>query len=183
MDGISNLSGDRTAHITIGGKRYTLRPQVLAEYAERERYILSLKPNPIEVAAKSPPEVRDQLLERAWSEATRPQIVTMDEESRFDASMHGIAWRFWRAVRRDHPEVAGVQDALDLIETLGNDRFGILLDALSEAEEKDILGNSDGRKAGPQQPTSDADTSEFRGHKSTEDSASVTAGDSVTSTT
>ena len=183
MDGIRNIAGRRTAQIEIDGNKYTVEPMVLAEYAERESYILRLKPNPLEVLASLPPlppapqvpvppDVKDgaegaaayrpklaayqaekaryeqlvsqraRLEERAWKEATRPRCVTVEEEQQFDNSLHGIAWRLYRSLRRNHPEIDGVQAALDLIERAGNSNLAHIVETLDHAEERDIVGNS-----------------------------------------
>ncbi len=55
MEGISNILGEGETKITIGGKAYTLSAQNLDDLAEREAYILSLKPNPLEVLETLPP--------------------------------------------------------------------------------------------------------------------------------
>jgi hypothetical protein len=184
MDGIRNIAGRRTVSLQIDGKTYTLEPMVLAEYAEREAYILGLKPNPLEVLASLPPlppepqvpvppdpeegaegaaaympklaeyqrqkahweqcvAQRARLEDRAWKEANRPRCVSIEDEQHFDQSLHGIAWRLYRALRRHHPEVNGVQAALDLIERAGNSKLGQIVAAVDQAEERDILGNSD----------------------------------------
>ena len=183
MDGIRNIAGRRTAQIQIDGQTYTVEPMVLAEYAERESYILALKPNPLDVIASLPPlppepqvpvppdskqgaegaaayrpklaayqrekaqyeqllAQRARLEERAWKEATKPRCVTVEEEQQFDNSLHGIAWRLYRSLRRNHPEIDGVQAALDLIERAGNQKLGQIVATLDQAEERDILGNS-----------------------------------------
>lgn len=188
MDGIRNIAGERTSTLKIGDKTYTLTPQILAEYGERESYILSLKPNPLTVLAALPPlpptpeapvppEVKegaeaaaayvpklraykqakarhDQLVtararleDRAWREATRPAVVTMEEDSLFDNSVHGLGWRLYRGLRAHHPEIDSVQAALDLIEQIGDLRA--VRTAVQQAEEKDLLGNSDGPADGP----------------------------------
>lgn len=54
MDGIHNVAGGRSNKITIAGKEYTLTPMTLDQYAERERYILSLKPHPLSVIESAP---------------------------------------------------------------------------------------------------------------------------------
>lgn len=204
MDGIRNIAGRRTARLTVNGKAYTVEPQVLAEYAERESYILALKPHPLDVIEHLPPlpaapqvpdppdpqagaegakayapklaafqrakavydhhvATRARLESRAWSEAMRPRIVTVEDEQHFDSSLHGIAWRLWRAVRKHHPEINSVQAALDLIESAGTPALPNIVEALEQAEEKDILGNS----ASPTDQVGDQPADASRGQSST----------------
>lgn len=75
-----------------------------------------------------------------------PRFVSFEEEARFDASLHGIGWRLWRALRGNHPEIDSVQAALNLIHELGPGRFQEVISKLDVAEEKELLGKSGGSK-------------------------------------
>lgn len=150
MDGIANVAGLRTVPLKIGGKTYTLAPMILAEYAERENYILSLRPDPWErlktIPENLPAWAKDAILKQITDDINResrmPRVVTMEEEARFDASLHGIGWRLMRALRGNHPEIDTVDKALALIEEAGSDRLSEIDTKLSLSEEKDILGKS-----------------------------------------
>lgn len=184
MDGISNITGVRHNTIVIDDKKYHLKPKVLDDYAERESYICSLKPNPLliieslplleerplpimrangeamdaynlrlaahkrktkEIDAKH--EARQLMIDRAMIEASKPKICSFDDENAFDSSLHGIAWKFWRALREDHPEIDSVQAAMSLIEKAGTAALKDINAKLDITEEKDILKNSDGLEA------------------------------------
>jgi len=74
--------------------------------------------------------------ERAWKRAMAPAVVSIADEMAFDQSMHGIAYRVWRAMQVHHsdefdsdPE-KGVQQALDWIEKVGNARFRNIVELL-----------------------------------------------------
>lgn len=211
MDGISHMTGHGRNVLTIGGKQYQLRPKVLAEYAEREAYICSLKPNPLQVLEQLPAlpaipppimrgndepldeynqrriehtarvaridaqhKARQALIDRAFREATQPQVVSFEDENKFDNSMHGIAWKLWRALRQDHPEIASVQHALDLIEQAGTEALGEINARLDEAEESALLKNS----AGPDRATAAAVASNSPGADCMSTSPTTTAGPS-----
>lgn len=191
MDGISNIAGTRTASLRVGDKTYTLAPKVLAEYGERERYILSLCPSPFEALGKLPADfpadARARLERLALEAATKPQFIALDEDAAFDQSLHGIAWRLWRALRTNHPEIDGVQAALDLIEAAGQQRLAEIADKLDGAEEKDALKNSAGpalrKENRAEQPAATGATDASPGHSSTGTSLSDTAGHGTKSMT
>lgn len=185
MDGISNIAGERTTTLEHQGKIYTLTAMGLSQYAERENYILSRKPNPFDQisglpvlpdspAVPVPPDAGCTATEReaykekltAYFEAKRrhddavmtrlrfeeairkeaglPRFATFDDDARFDASLHGVGWRLWRALRNHHPEIDSVQAALDLLGDLGPSRFQEVIRKLERTEERDILPNSSG---------------------------------------
>lgn len=108
-------------------------------------------------------KLRDELTKRAFKEAMQPQFVSIEEDNAFDNSLHGIAWKLWRALRDNHPEINGVQAALDLLEKAGDDKLLDITEKLDKSEEKDILGNSNGPTTGPAEDHASA----FRGDGST----------------
>lgn len=213
-EGLVNIAGKRSPKLEINGKAYTLKPMILAEYAEREAYILSRRPSPLEAIERLPPierpspvhrrkdetpeeyeprrrkwladieeferksKLRDELTKRAFKEALQPQFVSIDEDNAFDNSLHGIAWKLWRALRDNHPEIDSVQAALDLLESAGSDRMGEINSALEQSQDEDILGNSSGPVTGHQQGRD----KEHRGDAYTEISLENLDGASTTST-
>lgn len=95
--------------------------------------------------------LRDELTKIAFQQAMQPQFVSIEEDNAFDNSLHGIAWKLWRALRDNHPEIDGVQAALDLLEEAGDEALKDITEKLDQSEEKDLLGNSDGPNQGPQE--------------------------------
>lgn len=168
-DGLNNMAGRPTVTREFNGKTYHFRTIVLGEHAEKETYIQSLKPNPLEVLAKIPPtvaqNVRRSIEDAALRAATVPQFVTREQESQFDESLHGLAWGLWRSLRDlnedfgkrvstappkhitplgieyDMTPTEGVQRCLDLIEELGNKHFADLVAIRDGVVQKDIVGN------------------------------------------
>jgi hypothetical protein len=180
-DGISNLVGGRTISRKFGDRTFHFSVVVLAEHAEKEQYILSLKPTVYELLSQIPStagaRTRQALEDAAFRSATKPQCVTRDDESEFDQSLHGLAWGLWRALRDNHKEFGrmtsgadavytspagrpysitpaeGVQRALDFIEQNGNERFGELVDIRDGVEQKSEMGNSSGSENSPSRTT------------------------------
>jgi hypothetical protein len=146
MDGISHLAGDRTTKVVLAGREYTLSTQVLSEYSEREQYILGLKLKPLSLLERLSPTLpadgRERLEERAWKEASRVQVVSLEDEAAFDNSLHGKAWRLWRSMRKYHPEINSVETAMQFMEAVGMQEAAKVEAALDRSEEKDLLGNS-----------------------------------------
>lgn len=155
-DGIQNLVGTKKITREFNGKSYSFSVRVLDDHAEKEAYILALKPNPFTILDKLPPETsartREIVEARAVAEAMRPAFVSRREEAEFDNSLHGLAWGLWRALRDNHEEFGllpdgktsafvnpagkaygitpaeGVQKLLELIEDVGSSLHSHLID-------------------------------------------------------
>lgn len=126
MDGISNVLGLNTVSLTIGARSLTLTTMTLAEYAEREAYILSLRmdrPALPELSNEKPPKRR----------------VSRDEDCLFQNSPRGLGWRMMRAVRRFHPEFGTLESAMELLDQAGPGDLATIEHKLSQSEERDIL--------------------------------------------
>lgn len=169
MDGISNLVGHKTVSRSFNGREYRFSLKVLADHAEKEAHILSLKPSPFEVMARLPDSLTSPQLaaieDKLIREATRAQFVTRIEEAEFDDSLHGLAWGLWRALRDNEYDFGklrtgedpvfetplgdgysltpaqGIQKTLDFIESVGNDRLGELHDIRDGVEHPPELKN------------------------------------------
>jgi hypothetical protein len=143
MDGLLNLSGQRSVTVEINGKQWTFDTAYLRDYAEMEQYILSHRPDPLEGLAGLPDDVRADAVRVAMQQRQRSPFVSMSELAEFESSVHGVAWRVWRALRNNHPEIAGIDDAYQFIEDAGNEHWGTILTTLDIAEEKDLIKNSE----------------------------------------
>jgi TRAP-type C4-dicarboxylate transport system substrate-binding protein len=168
-DGIAHIGPPRQVTRTIEGKEYTFSTIILADHAEKENYILSLMPGPMEalatVPSSVPKHVQEMLVAAAMKAAQRPRFVTRDEEQEFDESLHGNAWRIWRSLRDNHVEFGkptegrqnkytigkksytltpaeGVQAALDFMERIGNEALmKQVIPAVDGSEQADLLPN------------------------------------------
>jgi len=165
-DGLHNLIGEKTTTITVDGTEYTLSTAVMADHAEKEAYIHSLRPSLMQLLSQIPstlsPRAAQAMQEVAFRVAGRSQFVTQDEEIEFDSSPHGIAWRLWRSLRDYHEEFGkggdpiyqapnersysvtpanGVQLVLNFMERAGNEATQAIVRAVEESEEADILPN------------------------------------------
>ena len=165
-DGLHNLIGEKTTKIKVGETEYTLSTAVMADHAEKEAYIHSLRPALMSLLSRIPttlsPRAVQSMQETAFKLAGKSQFVTQDEEIEFDSSPHGIAWRLWRSLRDYHEEFGkggdpiyqapngrsysvkpadGVQLVLNFMERAGNEATRAIVRAVEEAEEADILPN------------------------------------------
>lgn len=169
MDGISNLIGRKTFTRTFAGKEYTFwSMRVLQDHAEKESYILSLRPSAWDMIRDLPPDVpretRQRLEAQAIDRAGRAQIVSRLEELEFDNSLNGLAYSLWRCLRDHHAEFGmlqpdqspvysvggvgysltpaqGVQAAKDFIEKVGDDHHAQLLAIQNGVESPPELKN------------------------------------------
>jgi hypothetical protein len=184
----------------IAGRRWTFSPLILAEHAEKEAYICGKRVDVIrkigELPANIPPGLMAQIIQIAVKEAGRSQFATREEEHAFDVSLHGIAWALWRALRANHEEFGapdaagtqhirhrvgdakftitpaeGVQRALNLIESAGNESLPLIQSIIDGSEGRDLLKNSDGPETNQATP---GDIDESRGQQSSGDLSATT---------
>lgn len=132
MDGISSVSGQRTATWTVRGKTYTLSAMRLRDYGAREDYILRLRDRrekqsgetekflkfaseAVKNLAKSEGESNEE-----QAKAVNKIVKTIDtamnrrdtlryhvpatEVDAFSDSYSGIFFNVWLSIRRHHPE-------------------------------------------------------------------------------
>ncbi len=147
-DGLFNLSGRRTTHLTKDNKTYTLTIQSLADYGRKESAILSKTGNPWEgIESIKDHAVRAMAIKAAADAASRPLIATMEDEQQFDNSIKGMAYLLWRSLSVAHPQEfpasasndQGIQLGCNFIEWFGDMKE--ICKALYTVQEKDILGN------------------------------------------
>jgi len=121
MDGIANLGGTRQFTVEdyfVNSKfetqSYTFKSIMLDGFAEREQYILGLKPNPLLIIAALPNSLdadkRSEIARLAMEEFSKPQFVDEETETKFLDSTKGIAFRLWQSLRDNHEELGMVVD-------------------------------------------------------------------------
>ena len=168
-DGLFNIAGRPAQVHEFAGMELSFRAITLAEHAEKEAYIASLRPDPLaaleRVSAKAAPSVRRSIEDAVLRAVSAPLFVSRETEQEFDQSVHGVAWGLWRALRDDNGEFGqlspgetatytspagvgysvgprdGVQLAMDLMEAVGNAEIGRLIAARDGAEQRAIVGN------------------------------------------
>lgn len=136
--------------IKIDDEEYTLRPLKVGVYAEMESYIVSLRTDPIAEAAKAVDSVPAQHHAAIWAaamkQATSGKTVTAAEAADFENSIHGLAWKFWRCIEADHPEIDSVQKAIELLTLAGAERLEEIARSVELGSGEADLGNSPGRE-------------------------------------
>lgn len=203
--------------LTIDGQDYIAQTLIVTDHFENERYILGLKPSPLEAVEKLPPlppapkspdrvagetaeereakvkawrqqdrehkqlvAERQKLIDRAFEMAMRPAVVSPEDERTFANSSHGWAYRLWKCLRPNHPELT-ISDVAGLMETgtvqQGQEFFFDVIDTISKCEQEHLLKNCNGRK----QPANQDESSglNFHGGGSTLTSAGCTSGDQM----
>lgn len=95
--------------IDVGGERFRLGMLTINDWALIANEVRKLRPDPIAVAAAmcARLESRDEkvfILERAWSEARRAQVVPEAEVAAWSLTPEGAAFMLWLAVLHYHPE-------------------------------------------------------------------------------
>lgn len=157
MSGQHRAAGLQTSTITISGRTYTLRPLTVGAYAQFEDWVVSQKGDPIAALAKVidqiPAAHRDQAWEAAITAAQKARIVTTAEMAAAENSLHGIAWKLWKCLEQDHPEVNSVDAALQLLIAAGQQRADEIKAALRVASGEEDLKNSSGQAVGAEAET------------------------------
>lgn len=152
------IAGKSFRTISIGGKQYTLRPAVLGVYAEMEAYVVSLRQDPLEIATRACQRAPANQHAAIWDAAMRAErsarIATAEEMASFENSVPGIAWKLWKSLEQDHPEIDGVAAALALLEQAGEDRLSEIVATLHVATGEGDIKNCSGREEEPTTETS-----------------------------
>lgn len=159
MDGHFNLCGTRRVPLKKDGKEYFLTVRKLKDYALKEAAVLSTVGNPYAgIDSIKDDGARAVAIKVAAELSSRPQIVTLQDEARFNTSLKGIAYNTWQSLSVAHPDEfpanvtleTGIQLGMDFMEWFAGDdpvQFQLLIDALEKSTEEDTLKNSDGQAA------------------------------------
>ena len=135
--------------ITIDGVEYKLRPLEVGVYAEMEAYIVSLRGNPLEEVSKIIDSIPKEHHKDCWDAALRMAVagrtVATLEASQFENSVAGIAWKFWKCLNKEHPEISSVEAATKLMIKAGKSRLPEIVKAIEIGSGEAELGNSSGQ--------------------------------------
>lgn len=165
MDGISRTSGVGPT-IKICGRTLTVQARILRHHAEIEAEIISRRGNPFDLirqavdALKDCPDVLHEFTARAFEEARKWRVATLDDIGEFlEETWAGFCFAIWLAVRHNSPDLT-----LELVTQMCSDEFESRLrkggpaeaakwraelhDALNQANGDDELGNSTGSEPG-----------------------------------
>lgn len=146
----ASVAGKNFLVLPIGGKNYTLRPMKIGSYAELQAYYLSLRDDPLVLAARAtsnpqiPPTAHAAIWDSAMRVASSMRIIPPGEMSAFENSVHGLAFKFYKSIQEDHPEIKSPDEILPLFESIGEEDFAALQAALSVVNEALTLKNSSG---------------------------------------
>jgi hypothetical protein len=133
--------------LTIDETVFTLRPLTLGTYAEMESFIIERRGDPLREAAASiecgeiPQKHHSAIWDAAMRQAMAGRNVSAHEVADFENSVTGVAWKLWKCVQADHPEIDSVEKALLLIDSAGEHRFEEILRAVQLGTGEAELGN------------------------------------------
>lgn len=141
--------------LTICGKVYKASPLTLEAHAEIEAHIVSTRPDPIELAAKSldrpgmnrlSSESRRLLMEAAVRQAARDARGASPQEiGEFLGSIDGVAFLLWLMMREHHKEIDSPVASKKLIYDFGTENLQTLMSKIDRASGMADLGNSPGQ--------------------------------------
>jgi len=150
-NGHARTTGAIVRKATIGGKQYTLSAFSLGVLPEMEAYIISKREDPIIWATRAcmvaPADQHEVIWRVAMEKSIRARSVTEQEMDEFRRTSIGNAWMFWVCARKNHPELATVEDALNVIGTASEEELEILNAEAFVASGEADLGNSTGLPA------------------------------------
>ena len=136
--------------LDIDGGKYKLRPLTLGLYAEMESYIVAQRGDPLAEAARACDRVPEKYHMAIWDAAMRQAVqgrtVTAEEAATFENSIRGLAWKLWKCLERDHPEIDSVDAALKLLTRLGPQRIEEVDRKVKLASGEADLGKSSGQQ-------------------------------------
>lgn len=114
MDGICEIVRPRLDDVAlkIGDDVYLLSMLTLDDWAQITAEVRKMRPDPIQVALRMIAGIENRedrvvILERAWSEARRSQIVPEAEVMYWVANQpEGAAMMLWLSLRHRHPDLS-----------------------------------------------------------------------------
>jgi len=139
MDGAARAFAAPTT-TTIGGREFRVNPKVADCYAEMEQHILSLRPDPFEVALASMerlaayPEMQKELLRLASEKAFSSRIVTQSELRDWQHSIPGVTFMMWLTIRHNTPSVTYQWVMENVLGDINEAMFTLLESGMSEDE-------------------------------------------------
>jgi len=150
MAGHARTAAQLTQQVTVGDKQYTLRaPPVVGLCAQLEAYIVSQREDPLVLAARAcqhaPKEQHDTIWQAAMKVAVKSRVVEAAEMTAFENSLRGVAFKLWACLQEDHAaEFATPEDALRLLEEIGEERLEEVVAKVHLASGEADAGNSSG---------------------------------------
>lgn len=157
MSGHHRTAGVDCRTITIEETEYTIRPLKVGVYAEMEAYIVSLRDDPLALAAaaveKLAPVHHQAIWDAAMRQAANQRTVTAQQATDFENSIQGIAWKFWKCLEADHPEINSVDAAIKLLTKAGKNRLEEVMKAIELGSGEHDLKNSSGQDPTPTEET------------------------------
>lgn len=151
MEGHAQARGSLPQTFAFAGKKYTLSaPFRVGTYEQMERYIISLRADPLAIATeacrKAPRDMHATIWEAALRRAEQARVVTQDEVLAFETSMLGFAWKAWYCLQDHHKdEFPTPADALRLLEQVAEANMIEELQAkVSLVSGEHDVGNSSG---------------------------------------
>ena len=124
---IQRTAGTDFEEITIEGETYKMSPLKYVVYGEMEAYVCSLRTCPIEAVANSPARLTKVQQQAAFDAAIRAatfaKIVPATEMANFEKSVTGIAYKLWKSLEPNHPEIDSVDKAAFLLTIAGAERL------------------------------------------------------------
>lgn len=135
--------------VEINGVKYKLRPITVGAYAEMEAFIVSRRPDPLDIAsaavARLPKSQHDAIWRVAMDRAITARTVTQEDAEAFENSVDGLSWKLWQCLKDNHPEINSLDAARDLLIAAGEDNFQKLAMSVQVASGEADLGKSTGQ--------------------------------------
>lgn len=155
-------AGTEFTVVEIKGKRFTMRPLTVGQYAELESHIVSLRGDALAIASEAVKKLPESHHEAIWKAAMREAVasrtVTMKEANDYQNSLDGLAWMVWQCVKQDHPEIDSLTAARELVMSAGPEEFKRIALATEvasgEADLKKSSGQADTADEAPAGPSS-----------------------------
>lgn len=148
MQNVQRTAGKSYETLTVGDRKIKLRPLKVGIYADLEAYVFEMRGDPLEAAgaavAKLPAQLHPAIWEAAFRVVMTNRAVSTAEISAFETSVRGIAWKLWKCVETDQPEIDSLEKALELLTEIGPARAAEVELKLKVASGEADLGKSTG---------------------------------------
>ncbi len=150
MDGLHQMVSTET-EIVIDGTAYRLMPLKAKHYAQIERRLLELRPDPLEAVRQRldglPEHLQRHLVGLAYDRLLRGARVAADELWEWMNGHEGTCYVLWLSLRENHPDLT-LEDCRGLVDSANQDQLESIQQKLDQAN-----GLTVGNPAGQAQST------------------------------
>ncbi len=155
-DGLARAAGGGVP-IEFDGVMVVLPPMTLRDLATIEQYMLSQRPNPLEVVKEHldgmDSEAKKQLLEMAYRDLKNSTTINPEDMMVFLCRLEGIVMCYWLCLEKSYPGRWTHDRVREIFMDMTDEQLGYYMRVRDQASGMDDLGNSTGQDTDAAKPS------------------------------